>query len=249
VGVAPSTVQAERRARLGTWLGDAEMKVMASLAHAARPDWFAGRMALKLAALAGRWPCDGEAALWPVSHRRDGEPYLTARPEIRCSIAHSGGAGLAAVAPMRVGVDIERSDALTSHRAETFASLSDLAALRPFHAPTTVAWAAKEAVLKATGKGLTTSPRSVTLRQRANRLSAQVGERDGASVSEWTVFLYPHRKWAIVLALEGPWRQRPVLRWYQRAGLSPPGATVVVGADAQGGAPPLIGANAARLRI
>jgi phosphopantetheinyl transferase len=253
VGVAPGMVQTATRGRLHAWLAESELTELGRLSRAGRSDWLAGRVALKLSALRGRWPDDGEGPLLGVSHLGSGEPYLAARPELYCSIAHSAGAGLAAVAPVRVGVDLERADLGSSYPIDAVASRSDIAALRPLdlrpHALGAVAWAVKEAVLKATGQGLSTSLRCVQLRLRANRLVAAVGNHDGAAGSSWTVFVYPSEKWAMVLALEGASEQRPVLRWYQRAGLPSPGGAVVSGTSPQGGAAPLVCAHTARVRL
>jgi len=253
VGIAPGVVRSATRGRLDGWLAEPELREVASLPPAAKADWLAGRLALKLTALTGRWPEDGEGASLHVSHLSSGEPYLAAHPELHCSIAHSAGGGLAAVGPMRVGVDLERADSDSSLAMEALATRSDLAALELLHLPPhalgAIAWAAKEAVLKATGHGLRTSPRCVELRRRGRRLMAAVSDPDRKAASTWTVFIYPSRKWAMVLALEGASRQRPVLRWYQRAGVPPSGGAVVAGAHAQGRAAPVVGADAARFRL
>jgi len=253
VGVAPPVVRSAPRSCREAWLAESELKEVASVPPAAQRDWLAGHLALKLSALGGRRPPDRLGAFLPVSHLRSGEPYLAARPELHCSIAHSAGGGLAAVGPMRVGVDLERADLDSSYAMEAFATRSELAALQLLRLPPSalgaVAWAAKEAVLKATGQGLRTSPRCVELRVRGRSLMAAVSPPDRTAASTWTVLVYPSRKWAMVLALEGVSRQRPALRWYQRVGLPSPGGAVVPGTYTQGRTDSIVGADTARFRF
>ena len=103
-----------------------------------------------------------------------GKPHLvvsSGAPDLRFSLAHSGGLALVAVALGReVGVDVELERALpdvlrlasrvaAAHEQEALRLLDERAQARAFFE----LWVAKEAVLKARGTGLHADPRQVLL--------------------------------------------------------------------------------------
>lgn len=99
-----------------------------------------------------------------IEHGRSGKPYLiSSDDDLRFSLAHSGDLAVFAVAwGSDVGVDLEQiapRHADTDHwgNALTARELHELTQLPDTHRPRAFAqaWTRKEAVLKATGRGLT----------------------------------------------------------------------------------------------
>lgn len=102
----------------------------------------------------------------PDCDRQHGKPVLD-HPTLHVSTASSGGLSVVAVADVLVGVDVERADAT---RFEGF----DEVVLAPGEVAATpheraVLWTRKEAVLKATGEGLRTDPRTVDVTTPSDR--------------------------------------------------------------------------------
>ncbi|HEY6933981.1 MAG TPA: 4'-phosphopantetheinyl transferase superfamily protein [Marmoricola sp.] len=91
-----------------------------------------------------------------------GQPYLVGVTSLHVSLARAGGLGIVALSTVgRVGVDLERED------AAGFDGFAE-AALHPDERVHTTQeatrlWVRKEALLKATGRGLTVDPRQVRL--------------------------------------------------------------------------------------
>ena len=113
----------------------------------------------------------------PDCERQHGKPVLD-QPTLHVSTATSQGLSVVAVADAPVGVDVERVD------ATRFDGFDDVALAPGEVAPTpydrAVLWTRKEAVLKATGEGLRTDPRTVDVtRPRADCAFHDVAVPDG----------------------------------------------------------------------
>ncbi|MCO7221259.1 4'-phosphopantetheinyl transferase superfamily protein [Klenkia sp. PcliD-1-E] len=113
----------------------------------------------------------------PLTTNHLGRPVLDCSPDVDVSCSRRDGLGLVAVAVgARIGVDVERVVPWTGNTVlEGWLSpteSADLLAVPPPLRPQAAArsWAEKEAVLKAVGTGLLTSPRHVpTTPGRATR--------------------------------------------------------------------------------
>ncbi len=124
-----------------------------------------------------------------------GKPVLAESPRaprLRFNMSHSAGLALYAIgADGEVGVDVEQVrpvDALGL--APQFFSAAEVALLRSLPAEPRLQrffmlWTALEAVLKATGAGLTMDPRQIDLETQSEPMVATVTDR--GQVSKWAV--------------------------------------------------------------
>ena len=127
-------------------------------------DRIAGRIAAKraLSALTGRDP------LAIRIHALDtGQPVSTldGQPGPGISISHSGGRAVALASTTgRVGVDLEQIEARHPSFVDEWFSAEERELLGDDPVAITTAWAAKEAVLKALGRGMQLNPRQIDVR-------------------------------------------------------------------------------------
>lgn len=159
-------LQGFARERLGEALADQ----LGSLPDCRRPGHLASRLALDRALdLAGAGIANRVSAL---RYTADGRPVLVdeagnGAPRICCSLAHSGRAGLAVIGPSSVGADVEPEHRFDLGFAFRIAEPDELdlvseAGFAPDVLPAAI-WTAKEAVLKATGRGMRIDPRNVRI--------------------------------------------------------------------------------------
>jgi len=151
---------------------DEERAGYEDLAGPARRDRVVGRIAAKAAVR--DWL--GEPVPWQairIANGADGRPRAALGPGVpapHISLAHHGPVGVATAAAGPIGIDVE----VVADRGPTFARLAltpDEIRLGAGHDPAewvTRLWTVKEAVAKATGRGLRGRPKAVT-----------VGEADG----------------------------------------------------------------------
>src|SRR5262249_30947045 len=149
------------------YLGERERVQHDGLGPRSRRGWLLGRIAIKDAVRLHRWQ-RGDGAIFPVEIEVRNEP--SGRPvidgDLRVSVAHKDDIAVAIVGEGDVGIDIERIEP----RTETFAGIAYTAAERALGDDSeewqTRLWAAKEAVAKARGTGITDPKRfEVTARE------------------------------------------------------------------------------------
>ncbi|MGN0064834.1 MAG: beta-ketoacyl synthase N-terminal-like domain-containing protein [Nocardioides sp.] len=200
---------ASREVVMRRFLGQAERPGHWALNPRAQRAHLLGRIAAKDAVrdlLAGGGTPDCFPAELVVANADSGQPYVTspvtdrlAGRDVRLSIAHSGGVGVAYAAEGRdTGIDVER----VAERSETFEATSlgtdERALLAQVLAGSTDParrdleltrwWAAKEAVAKANGTGLGFRPKDIAVTQVD-------GER-----------LYVAGRWVATTVVSGPGR-------------------------------------------
>jgi phosphopantetheinyl transferase len=143
-------------------LGQAELAVLTARGTPSRQaDRVAGRLAAKraVAALTG--------AAFPdirIDNAPSGEPIVTLRGAVgpALSISHSGGRAVAVASwHGRVGVDLEQVRTRHPAFAEEWFSSAEQARFGDDPEALTLAWAAKEATLKALGIGMAGNPRQI----------------------------------------------------------------------------------------
>lgn len=103
-----------------------------------------------------------------LAYRPLGQPYVPQRPRMNVAISHSERLVLVAVAPQRIGVDVEHLRGLSVDRLTRAFTASEwryLNRLTPERRQRVALklWTAKEAVLKLVGCGLTRPPREVAV--------------------------------------------------------------------------------------
>lgn len=123
-----------------------------------------------------------------------GQPYLVGAAQLHVSLARADGLSIVALTEAgAVGVDLERDDAAGF---EGFAK----AALHPderVHTPqeATRTWVRKEAVLKATGRGLGVDPRQVRISEA----------RQPAALLDWHAADQPGEAWLADIPVRDGW--------------------------------------------
>ena len=187
---------ASRELMMRRYLGEAERADHERIGPRGRRGWLLGRIAIKDAVRMDRWT-DGAHPLWPievaVSNAPSGRPIVDG---IHVSVAHKDDRAVALVDRHReVGIDLERIEP----RSESFLKIAftpaemALAAGRDAGRDEWYArlWAAKEAVAKALGTGMT-DPKQLAVRAAGLDGDLAIGDftietrRDGDYVIAWT---------------------------------------------------------------
>jgi acyl transferase domain-containing protein/NAD(P)-dependent dehydrogenase (short-subunit alcohol dehydrogenase family) len=164
VNLGVQTAHATTRSAPEAWLRDDELTHLRSRGTARRiGDRIAGRIAAKqaLSTLTGVEPHQIS-----IPSAESGEPIAVVPgwPNVRVSISHREGVAVAAaVRGGRIGIDREAVEVRPASFDTTWFSEAErrIIAANPLHQ--TVAWAAKEAVLKALGTGFALSPHTVEI--------------------------------------------------------------------------------------
>ncbi|HTR50318.1 MAG TPA: beta-ketoacyl synthase N-terminal-like domain-containing protein [Kofleriaceae bacterium] len=151
---------ASRELMMRRYLTERERAAHDGLGPRARRGWLLGRIALKDAVRLHAWRDDPARPIFPaeieIGNEPSGKPVVVGRPDLAISVAHKDDIAVAIVGEpgQRVGIDVEkiapRSDAF-----DAIAYTPDELALAHDDEARTRLWAAKEAVAKALGTGIT----------------------------------------------------------------------------------------------
>jgi phosphopantetheinyl transferase len=181
---------ASRELMMRRYLGERERAVYEATGPRGRRGWLLGRIAIKDAVRLHRWRA-GEGPIFPieveVSNHASGRPLTNSNH--RVSVAHKEDIAVAIVGTTDVGIDIERIEP----RTEAFVAVAFTPAERALamdDAWIARLWAAKEAVAKARGTGITDPKRFEVRSIDGERviIDDRIVEtrRDGEHVIAWT---------------------------------------------------------------
>ncbi|MGE5185668.1 MAG: 4'-phosphopantetheinyl transferase superfamily protein, partial [Acidobacteriota bacterium] len=184
---------ASRELMMRRYLGERERAAHDALAPRGRRGWLLGRIAVKDAVRLHHWQ-GGERPIFPVEievgNDAQGRPFV-AGSELPISLAHKDDLAVAIVgAPGEaVGIDLERIEPRTDAFVQIAYTPAELA-LATDDEQRARLWAAKEAVAKALGTGIT-DPKRFEVRARPDgrlQIDAFVVDtrREGAYVVAWT---------------------------------------------------------------
>jgi 4'-phosphopantetheinyl transferase len=119
-----------------------------------RTDMEHGRSEARLLAAAADY-CGAEGVVERVGREGGGKPFFPGRPDIGCSVTHSGGIWLCALSSAPVGADLQMHGVRPSQKiAERFFHPDETALLRARPELFFDVWCAKESYIKYTGEGL-----------------------------------------------------------------------------------------------
>jgi phosphopantetheinyl transferase len=222
------------RGQVARYLSQPELRRYGSLAERSALDFLAGRVALKAALRRCRSLPVRDLAGLGVGNGPNGQPRLVGHPGLHCSLAHSAGWGVGAVAAAPIGIDIER---VRPHSVDLLRLIADDAELAEAgdgggDDALLVAriWTLKEAVLKGMGVGLAVPPRQVKLRKtEGDAFFVEVLSHAAAGGSPWRAWTYSVDDVCISVATQEETRERPRLGWYQPPGLPAAGNALFAG--------------------
>jgi len=199
------------------------MQTGVSITNGAETDFLAGRTALKSALnqYLSKNKIDSLEKV-VIKNSQSGQPYIEGYETLHCSIGHSYGWGVGAVAPFRIGVDIEKirphQDSLTNYIAES----DELTLVQNFFNDQTdkitLIWTIKESVMKALGVGFKISPKQVKIIGRINEFF-EVEVLDSIP-SYWYVWPVDTGNYYISVAYEKKYGQKTSVDWDSKIGIS-----------------------------
>ncbi len=172
-------------------LEGSELAPWGQLADHAKNDFLVGRAALKLAGRKylqkGNMPEPGEVI---IRKWQDGRPYIESHDHLFCSIAHSRSWGIGAIAPRRIGVDVERVRPHQRSLLSYVAGTEELDHVRNYYDhgidEITIIWTIKESVMKGLGSGLDMNPKQVRITDKINGDGIEV-KVPGTGSPDWQV--------------------------------------------------------------
>ncbi|HEY1555387.1 MAG TPA: beta-ketoacyl synthase N-terminal-like domain-containing protein [Kofleriaceae bacterium] len=186
---------ASRELMMRRYLTEHERAAHDALGPRARRGWLLGRIALKDAVRLHAWGATKSRAIFPaeiqIGNEASGKPFVAGRAELPISVAHKDDLAVAIVGEVgeTVGIDLEK----IAPRSDGFGAVAftpaELLLARDDEARTRL-WAAKEAVGKALGTGITDPKRFEARALPDGRLA--IGDhvvdtrREGDYVIAWT---------------------------------------------------------------
>ena len=193
------------------------------LSDSAKNDFLAGRIALKNAFnqyLSKNKIHPLEKVV--INNSQSGQSYIQGYETVYCSIGHSYGLGVGAVAPFRIGIDVEKirphQDSLANYIAES----NELILVQDFFNDQTdkitLTWTIKESVMKALGVGFKISPKQVKIVGRINGFF-EVEVLD-SKPSYWYVWPVDTGDYYISVAYEKKHGQKTGVDWDSKIGIS-----------------------------
>ena len=224
---APVTA-AIARGSIAHSLSDPELRRYRLLEGPRKLDFLAGRVALKAALRCCHAFAGGDVRQLVVENDPDGRPRVVQRPDLSCSLAHSGAWGAGAVADRPVGVDVERvrprSAEILRHIADDTEREAAGAGSGEVAQVITRIWTLKEAVLKGMGVGLAVAPKHLKLREAdGDAFIVEVSGAVATECSRWRAWTFAVEDFCISVATGEETRERPAIRWYHPPGLHAPG--------------------------
>ena len=181
---------ASRELMMRRYLSEREREDHDKIGPRGRRGWLLGRMALKDAVRLHRWRDAGAKPIWPVeigvTNAPSGQPLVDG---IHVSVSHKDDRAVAIVGARPVGIDLERIEPRTEAFLKIAFTPAELALAAGRDDEYARLWAAKEAVAKALGTGMT-DPKRFEVRAYGDRL--QIGDhvvdtkRDGDYMIAWT---------------------------------------------------------------
>jgi phosphopantetheinyl transferase (holo-ACP synthase) len=181
---------ASRELMMRRYLSEREREDHDKVGPRGRRGWLLGRIALKDAVRLERWRDAGAKPIWPVeigvTNAPSGQPLVDG---IHVSVSHKDDRAVAIVGARPVGIDLERIEPRTEAFLKIAFTPAELVLAAGRDEEYARLWAAKEAVAKALGTGMT-DPKRFEVRAHGERL--QIGDhivdtkRDGDYMIAWT---------------------------------------------------------------
>jgi len=199
------------------------MQTETLVTNEAKNDFLAGRMALKNALNQYL----SKSKIHPlekvvIKNSQSGQPYIEGYEILHCSIGHSYGLGVGAVAPFRVGIDVEKIRPHLNSLANYIAEPEELLLVENFFNnqtdKITLVWTVKESVMKALGIGFKISPKQVKIVGQGNRFF-EVEVLD-STPSYWYVRPVDTEDYYISVAYEKKYGQKTSVDWDSEIGIS-----------------------------
>src|SRR3989344_5679474 len=199
------------------------MQTAISITNGAKTDFLAGREALKNAL--NQYLSKNKMRLLEkvvINNSQSGQPYIQDYETLHCSIGHSYGLGVGAVAPFRIGVDVEKIRPHKDSLANYIAEPKELNLVENFFNnrtdKITLVWTIKESVMKALGIGFKISPRQVKIMRQGNKFFEV--EVSDSKTSYWYVWPVDTEDYYISVAYEKKYGQKTSVDWDSKIGIS-----------------------------
>jgi phosphopantetheinyl transferase len=197
-------------------LSGRELAKYQTLSEQSRKDFLAGRVALKNAFLNYKGISAKSSDKVIINNLDNGQPMIIGEEQVYCSIGHSYGWGIGAVATCRIGVDIEKVRPHQKALLRYISSPKEIGLVRNFFGKSTnyitLIWVIKEAVLKGLGTGFGVSPRQVKISRQINQEYFSV-EGKGLRPKLWRVWPFRKDNFYISIAYENNYEQKPRINW------------------------------------
>ena len=188
-------------------------------------DFAAGRIALenafKLYLLRnGIEPIDNVV----IDNYQSGQPYINIKEykSLFCSIGHSYGLGVGAIAPFKIGVDVEKIRPHTNLLVNYISDQDEQNLVKDFFAhktdKITLIWTIKESVMKGLGVGFKIPPKKVKIVSCVGKFF-EVEVLD-SEVPDWCVFSIGTEAYYISVAYEKKHGQKKFHNWVNEVSIS-----------------------------
>ena len=157
-----------------------------------------------------------------IKNSQSGQPYIEGYETLHCSIGHSYGLGVGAVAPFRIGIDVEKIRPHQDSLANYIAEPKELLLVENFFNDQTdkitLVWTIKESVMKAMGIGFKISPKQVKILRQGDKFF-EVEVLDPIP-SYWYVRPVDAEDYYISVAYEKKYEQKTSVDWDSEIGIS-----------------------------
>lgn len=202
-----------------------ELEQYSQLKNHARDDFLAGRSALKQALK--NYFGEGrvlDAKKVGIKNFENGQPYIENHNHLHCSLGHSRGWGIGAVAPYRIGVDIEKVRPHKKSLIDYIAEPEELNYVKNFSSAntdeTTIVWTIKESVMKGLGIGFGISIKQIKIIGRENEDALEVVAVFSGESSLWQVWPFRFGDFYFTVAYGKNHQQKPQINWFGETDIS-----------------------------